>query len=876
MIHMRRITVTILALLAIVALLVPLSTASAGKGYTIDASAGIGGTITPSGTIKVGSGGSQSFTIAADTGYRIVDVLVDGGSVGAQSSYTFSDVQADHTIAASFVAPYIYFANPSALPGVEFGMNLYDFAPNASGVVWFDTDGDGIRDAAEPQSTVTVNLAGSGSPWPHLSTPADAEPGVYSVYADVPEGEAVEASAGFTVRGMILSPASGTSGTVIAITGLGFATDRTGTVWFDSDGDSAIDADEPQVAASTDSGGTLSPVSLTVPAVAGGSYYVRADVPTGGFVPDVSAAFVVLGAPVAAFTSDVQSGTAPLTVQFTDQSTGDPASWAWDFENDGTPDSTDQNPTYTYASAGTFTVKLTATNAVGSDDEIKPDYINVTTLGPKTWYVDDSGGADFMTIQAAVTAASGGDTIIVRDGTYNENVVVDKNLAIQSESGAASTTVTAVVSTAPVFDVNASGVVIDGFSVLGPTDTHVAGIELVDVNDCTIRNNDCSGGLYNGIHLGGAATNNIITKNYCHGNTQRGISVRDTAHGNFISENTVEDNGDAGFCIKDETHDNIIWLNNVIGNRVEMLTANTYNSLTPLAYGYNGGTYTGYLGNYYYDYTGSDADGNGVGDTLYSFGTYSDNYPLMGEWHDGEISVSVVAPTAAFTASPTSGTAPLAVSFSDQSTGTAPLTYAWDFDNDGVVDSTDQNPSHVYSAVGTYTVKLTVTNAASSDDEVKTDYITVNSAPVAPTAAFIASPTSGTAPLAVSFSDQSTGTAPLTYAWDFDNDGVVDSTDQNPSHVYSAVGTYTVKLTVANAGGSDDEIKTGFITVTMSSTPAWDLNGDHTCNIGDVVVIGLRWGDTGTPGWIPEDLNNDGAINIGDVVVIGLHWGESW
>lgn len=58
--------------------------------------------------------------------------------------------------------------------------------------------------------------------------------------------------------------------------------------------------------------------------------------------------------------------------------------------------------------------------------------------------------------------------------------------------------------------------------------------------------------------------------------------------------------------------------------------------------------------------------------------------------------------------------------------------------------------------------------------------------------------------------------------------------------------------------------------------PAWDLNGDHTCNIGDVVVIGLVWGQTGAPGWIPEDLNSDGAINIGDVVVLGLHWGETW
>jgi DMSO/TMAO reductase YedYZ molybdopterin-dependent catalytic subunit len=58
--------------------------------------------------------------------------------------------------------------------------------------------------------------------------------------------------------------------------------------------------------------------------------------------------------------------------------------------------------------------------------------------------------------------------------------------------------------------------------------------------------------------------------------------------------------------------------------------------------------------------------------------------------------------------------------------------------------------------------------------------------------------------------------------------------------------------------------------------PEWDLNGDHVCNIGDVVVIGLKWGRTGSDGWIPEDLNSDGTINIGDVVVVGLHWGGTW
>ena len=72
--------------------------------------------------------------------------------------------------------------------------------------------------------------------------------------------------------------------------------------------------------------------------------------------------------PVAAFSSDTQSGTAPLTVQFTDTSTGTPTSWAWDFTNDGTVDSTEQNPSHIYDTDGIHTVKLTATGQGWTDD----------------------------------------------------------------------------------------------------------------------------------------------------------------------------------------------------------------------------------------------------------------------------------------------------------------------------------------------------------------------------------------------------------------------------------------------------------------------------------------------------------------------------
>jgi len=71
--------------------------------YTITASAGMGGTMTPSGSVSVTAGASQLFTMTPNTGYNIQNVLVDGVSVGAVSSYTFSNVQASHTMSASFV-----------------------------------------------------------------------------------------------------------------------------------------------------------------------------------------------------------------------------------------------------------------------------------------------------------------------------------------------------------------------------------------------------------------------------------------------------------------------------------------------------------------------------------------------------------------------------------------------------------------------------------------------------------------------------------------------------------------------------------------------------------------------------------------------------
>ena len=77
---------------------------TSGSTFTITASAGTGGSISPSGAVSVSSGASKTFTITPNSGYRVAGVLVDGTSVGAVTTYTFSNVTANHTIAATFAA----------------------------------------------------------------------------------------------------------------------------------------------------------------------------------------------------------------------------------------------------------------------------------------------------------------------------------------------------------------------------------------------------------------------------------------------------------------------------------------------------------------------------------------------------------------------------------------------------------------------------------------------------------------------------------------------------------------------------------------------------------------------------------------------------
>jgi PKD repeat protein len=155
------------------------------------------------------------------------------------------------------------------------------------------------------------------------------------------------------------------------------------------------------------------------------------------------------------------------------------------------------------------------------------------------------------------------------------------------------------------------------------------------------------------------------------------------------------------------------------------------------------------------------------------------------------------APTAAFSASPTSGCSPLAVTFTDTSNGNGyTITkWEWDFNGDGTIDRTDTTkPSpfaYTYTTSGTYTVTLKVTTSYGTNTKTRANYITAQGS----TADFTATPTSGCSPLTVTFTNAAQGISKTItkWEWDFNGDGTIDRTDTTaPSpfaYTYNTPGT---------------------------------------------------------------------------------------
>jgi PKD repeat protein len=198
--------------------------------------------------------------------------------------------------------------------------------------------------------------------------------------------------------------------------------------------------------------------------------------------------------------------------------------------------------------------------------------------------------------------------------------------------------------------------------------------------------------------------------------------------------------------------------------------------------------------------------------TYETWGTFTVEVTVANDYATATDTTTVVVvnptPDIDFVADTTEGVAPLTVTFTFSQTGGYPSTaWLWDFGDNITADV--ENPVHVYTTNGTYTVVCTATQRSSTDSETKVDYITVN--PSTPDQIdMVFAPTCGYVPFQVDFQMLNVGPGGaeslyVTKEWDFGDGSPVNTTEENPSHVYVTATTseYLPVLTLNKGMGSE-------------------------------------------------------------------------
>jgi nitrous oxidase accessory protein NosD len=557
-------------------------------------------------------------------------------------------------------------------------------------------------------------------------------------------------------------------------------------------------------------------------------------------------------------------------------------------------------------------------NRVLTEDEIHELY-NRSTV-----YVDDDftsstpgwGYDHFNRIQDGVNAVSVNGTVFVFNGDYCENILINRSHIMLQGEDKNSTIIDASGSVNGLVTQNTDHITISGFTIRNASENGILLYGLssdhswinhdFNLNNLIIRNNSANG-IYlhatgygcrisntqinnceifsngnSGISIHADGNHCIIGESPSHTNIANcqirnnsiGVSLRAENHHSYVSaviiQNcSIEKNNDYGIetsmfgdCWNDG---NIIYLNNFVNN--------TVNAYDPYANIWQNDEL--HQGNYWSDYSGSDNNFDGIGDTPYNLpgGSNQDVYPLMTPYGLPHANITFIIndKSVIFNAS-----------FSYDYNGII-TEYQWQF-GDGN-NGTGVLVNHPYSDYGTYAVSLTVVdNEGSSNTTIQ--YISLEDLipPIISDITLITSEPLDT--------DPSFGWINIT--WDVtDNLNVSDVhlniTCPDGSTMNISMNTpeeqkYSYNTTFTQHGDYHYFIWASdpYGNMCTSSNyefimpPNWDINVDGEDNLLDFILISNHYAETGSSGWLREDVSNDGSISILDLVLVSNHYDQQW
>ncbi|WP_317196481.1 PKD domain-containing protein [Robertkochia flava] len=516
--------------------------------------------------------------------------------------------------------------------------------------------------------------------------------------------------------------------------------------------------------------------------------------------------------PVAILSSDVTQGEAPLEVNFTGSGSvpGDSpiVAYSWDF-GDGTT-ATTADPTHTFTSAGNYTVVLSVTDQQGIEDTVET-VINITNPAPE---------GDAVVSFTLVNADNDTDIFNLTEGQ--------------------------------ILDVNEVGQL--GLNIRANTDPQVVGSVIFDLQGPVSTAKTESVAPY---ALFGDSSGNYFAQNFPEGSYSLTATPYSASKGGGTAGTPLTLNFSIG-AVPGTNGPTAQALSDLITGE------------SPLQVSFTGsGSLAGDAPISSYSWDFGDGNTSMEADPVHTYsaaGTFTAVLTVtddLGQQDSDQIVITVndpavTGPTAVASANITSGEVPLQVSFTGSGSlaGDAPFAeFSWDF-GDGNT-SMEADPVHTYSAAGTFTAVLTVTDDLGQQDSDQI-VITVNDPAVTgPTAVVSANLTSGEVPLEVSFTGSGSlaGDTPIVeYSWDF-GDGNTSS-EADPVHTYTSAGTFTAVLTVTDGQGlsSSDEL---MITTTVSN-----VNGPVAVAVSDL--------DTGEA---PLTINFSGSGSLaGDNAITGYSW----